>query len=812
MASRFEGQELEINSLKARIKEVEIIRLKERIKFLEDKDGVIGDKSIDDAPIKGRSNNEGEAPAERISNDSEEIARVLTSMDATTVLAREANVPTGSGFIPTTGLPATIVSTGSKVGLTASPIVQRRKGKEIMEESDTPKKKKLQEQIDAQVARELEEQQEREDMRMNKQIARDAEVARIHTEEEIQGMIDSLDKSNETVAKYLQEHQQFASDLSLEKKIELISDLVKYQEHYTKVYKFQSQQRKLISKKQKREYYMAVIKSYLGWRFKDFKERVKILEDKEGVIGDRSGDGAPIKGRSNNEREAAAERISNDSEEILRVLTFVDAATVLAGETNVPTSSGFILTAGPPATRIRRATREREDIRMNKQIARYAEVARIHTEEEIQELPLEKKIELKSDLVKYQDHYTKVQKFQSQQRRPMAKKQKREYYMAVIKSNLGWRFKDFKGMTFEEIEAKFVQIARDVEVARIHAEEEIQGMIDSLDKSNETIAKYLQEYQHFALELPLEKKIELISDRMKYQEHYTKHIEDFIPIGLKEETKRLKRKGLNLEKEQKILILVFNIKDDEEEEDAEFVKASSSDTNDEDETKIKDKTEGNILNQVIKDAHVTLSNVLQKAEVLVTSCSHSFDLASKFLNFSNIPDTDAEIVSPMDVYVHHESEELEFEVPDSDMPQDQEENLNNPEGDDYPFDLTKPLPLVMDGNRQMVPVYYFFNNDLKYLQGGISTMTYTTSITNTKATQYDLPGIEDMVRNIWSHVKVAYDKHALWEKMELIGKKAHIMIKAIDKQLKERRMMSSFEKFVGGRHYETDRQLLQRPI
>nr|GFD44513.1 hypothetical protein [Tanacetum cinerariifolium] len=44
-----------------------------------------------------------EAPTERISNDSEEIARVLTSMDAATDLAGEANVPTGSGFIPTAG-------------------------------------------------------------------------------------------------------------------------------------------------------------------------------------------------------------------------------------------------------------------------------------------------------------------------------------------------------------------------------------------------------------------------------------------------------------------------------------------------------------------------------------------------------------------------------------------------------------------------------------------------------------------------------------------------------------------------------------
>ncbi|GKE38809.1 hypothetical protein Tco_1462214, partial [Tanacetum coccineum] len=86
----------------------------------------------------------------------------------------------------------------------------------------------------------------------------------------------------------------------------------------------------------------------------------------------------------------------------------------------------------------------------------------------------------------------------------------------------------------------------------------------------------------------------------------------------------------------------------------------------------------------------------------------------------------------------------------------------NPKGGDYPFDLTKPLHVVMSGNHQKVPVEYFFNNDLKYLQGGVLTMTYTTSITKTKAAQYDLSGIEDMVPNIWVPIKVAYDKHALW--------------------------------------------------
>nr|GFA93704.1 hypothetical protein [Tanacetum cinerariifolium] len=145
---------------KFQAQEEEILRLKDKVQVLEDREGVAAKQSRDDAPIKGRSINKGEAAAERISNDLEDVARVLTSMDATTVLAGGIDVPTGSGSIPTADPPATIISTGSEVdptaslivGPTASPIVtsySRRKGKEVMVESDTPKKKKLQEQIDA---------------------------------------------------------------------------------------------------------------------------------------------------------------------------------------------------------------------------------------------------------------------------------------------------------------------------------------------------------------------------------------------------------------------------------------------------------------------------------------------------------------------------------------------------------------------------------------------------------------------------------------------------------------------------------------
>nr|GEU78469.1 reverse transcriptase domain-containing protein [Tanacetum cinerariifolium] len=241
--------------------------------------------------------------------------------------------------------------------------------------------------------------------------------------------------------------------------------------------------------------------------------------------------------------------------------------------------------------------------------------------------------------------------------------------------------------------------------------------------------------------------------------------------------------------------------------------------------------------QVFEDAHVKIT---KKTEVPVTSSSRLSDLASKFINFSDIPPADTEIVSHEDgIFVvllklaasdssfaslviekmiqkslnqvnlrsrddkdkdkgpsagsdrglkkqktskdtepttssktkdsssksskgtksqpkssrkSIHAEEPEFKVGDTDIPQ----------GGDYSFDLSKPLPLITRRNRQSVLVEFFINNDLKYLQGGISTTTYTTSTTKTKAAQYDLPGIEDMVPNIWSPLKVAYDKYALW--------------------------------------------------
>nr|GEU34895.1 hypothetical protein [Tanacetum cinerariifolium] len=216
LCTRLQRQQTEMAS-KLTTQDLEIASLKARIKMLEEKDGGVAEPSGEDATIKGKSLEIGEEAGvdkstERGSNEIEELVNVLTSLDAASILTSggvqvvsvplavevsTVSVPTGSGLVPTASL---VFTTASMV----TPY-SRQKGKEKMLESDTPKKKKLQEQIYVQVVREMEEQLAREDQRRDKQIARDAEITIIHAEEELQMLIDGLDRNNETVAKYLQE-------------------------------------------------------------------------------------------------------------------------------------------------------------------------------------------------------------------------------------------------------------------------------------------------------------------------------------------------------------------------------------------------------------------------------------------------------------------------------------------------------------------------------------------------------------------------------------------------------------------------------
>ncbi|GJR61126.1 hypothetical protein Tco_1503288 [Tanacetum coccineum] len=118
--------------------------------------------------------------------------------------------------------------------------------------------------------------------------------------------------------------------------------------------------------------------------------------------------------------------------------------------------------------------------------------------------------------------------------------------------------------------------------------------------------------------------------------------------------------------------------DDKEEEEEEIVKTPSNDSVDEDETKIADKAEGDedeemdyTISLLYDDVDIRMNEPVDvdkgfvqeegtdaampnKTEVPASSSSRSSDLAAKFLNFSDIPTIEAEIVSPLDISVHHE--------------------------------------------------------------------------------------------------------------------------------------------------------------
>nr|GEU89101.1 integrase, catalytic region, zinc finger, CCHC-type, peptidase aspartic, catalytic [Tanacetum cinerariifolium] len=89
---------------------------------------------------------------------------------------------------------------------------------------------------------------------------------------------------------------------------------------------------------------------------------------------------------------------------------------------------------------------------------------------------------------------------------------------------------------------------------------------------------------------------------------------------------------------------------DQQEYDEEVKDDDDDDDNDKSEENLKITQE-----QVVEDAHVTITTVAKETEVPDASVSHSSDLASKFLKFLDIHPNDAEIVSPLDVHVYHKT-------------------------------------------------------------------------------------------------------------------------------------------------------------
>nr|GFC02947.1 hypothetical protein [Tanacetum cinerariifolium] len=135
MATKIKDQDLEISSLK------------ERVKILEDKERGRAEPAPEDASIKEKKMVNVLSAMEAANILTSEVANVSPVVAATTV-----GVPTVSGLVPTVSVIFSIASVVTPYSGRLRENSAKDKGKEKVVESDVPKKKKLQEQIDAQVA------------------------------------------------------------------------------------------------------------------------------------------------------------------------------------------------------------------------------------------------------------------------------------------------------------------------------------------------------------------------------------------------------------------------------------------------------------------------------------------------------------------------------------------------------------------------------------------------------------------------------------------------------------------------------------
>nr|GFA00458.1 hypothetical protein [Tanacetum cinerariifolium] len=272
--------------------------------MLEDREGVAAIRSGDDAPINGRSMDEGETAIERISNDLEEMATVLASMDASIVLASEVvDVPTGSGSISTASIPPEPHNTPFLEA--QSPSLTTHTSPSLLPITTTsiptvtPTETTLIRQYSrrARIAQSFalptvadEPASPQRDVSQGEAFPTDsgfiADQDRVTIDKPSTLPYDSAPRVTSHVA----------DEGSMQQTIpELTAVCTSLQRQLSELTaKFQAQEVEI----------------------NRLKERVKMLEDREGVAAIRSGDDAPINGRSMDEGETAIERISNDLEEM----------------------------------------------------------------------------------------------------------------------------------------------------------------------------------------------------------------------------------------------------------------------------------------------------------------------------------------------------------------------------------------------------------------------------------------------------------------------------------------------------------------
>ncbi|GKA79754.1 hypothetical protein Tco_0786350 [Tanacetum coccineum] len=224
-----------------------------------------------------------------------------------------------------------------------------------------------------------------------------------------------------------------------------------------------------------------------------------------------------------------------------------------------------------------------------------------------------------------------------------------------------------------------------------------------------------------------------------------------------------------------------------------------------------DKDEGPSAgsNQGLKRQRTSKGTETSKKTSIIKDSSKGKYPATSSKSYKFGKSTKDQVIEPISVQDSNNAEHDDAECDYADMLMDQGEylgntdeqpndkvvpknNWNNPKGHRYPYDLTKPLHVQMSSQgHQIIPANFFFNNDLEYLRGGSNDKKYTASMTKSKATMYELKGIEDMVPNLWSPVK--YDVYSTKRILSIISVKVNewyryghldeIVVKIADQQL-----------------------------
>nr|GEY79718.1 hypothetical protein [Tanacetum cinerariifolium] len=195
--------------------------------------------------------------------------------------------------------------------------------------------------------------------------------------------------------------------------------------------------------------------------------------------------------------DKSADKGSDSTDETTNVLGTLGAANILASgglrltftTASIVVSPAVVTASGSFPTALARdleANFAQEDQIIKEQTERDYEIAMIHAKRELKmmiaeldrsnkmvakylsgyekaeaRLSHDEKVELIDEHLMYQRHLAQIKKYQAQQNKPATNTKRRNFYMLILRSNAGWKAKDFKGMTFEQIEEKFIPLDKE---------------------------------------------------------------------------------------------------------------------------------------------------------------------------------------------------------------------------------------------------------------------------------------------------------------------------------------------------------------